>query len=150
MTRKIPSIPRPRRPLNLSIALNHKHRNSPADWNKSANQVPTYLIDRQTTIRSTAAMKFFAFLVPALTVLASAAPIEKQKQVIISYPNETPSWVLDQAKQAIRDGGGVITHEFELIMGFAATVAESVLNSVQAMNNDYHAVIEEDQVVTIS
>lgn len=60
-------------------------------------------------------MKFSAFLVPALTVLASAAPIEKQKQVIVSYPNETPNWVIDQAMQAVRDGGGIVTNQFELI-----------------------------------
>ncbi|KAL8409461.1 hypothetical protein RB594_007773 [Gaeumannomyces avenae] len=95
-------------------------------------------------------MKFFALLVPALTVLASAAPIENQKQVIVSYPNETPNSVIDQAKDAIRAGGGIITHDFELIKGFAATVAESVLNSVKSMNNEYHATIEEDQVISIS
>ncbi|KAL8380979.1 hypothetical protein RB595_005329 [Gaeumannomyces hyphopodioides] len=95
-------------------------------------------------------MKFSAIFVPALTVLASAAPVEKQKQVIVSYPNETPNSVIDQAKQAIREGGGVITHDFELIKGFAATVAESVLNSVKALSDEYHATIEEDHVVSIS
>lgn len=95
-------------------------------------------------------MRFFAFLVPALTALASAAPVEKQKQVIVSYPNETPNWVIDQAMQAVREGGGIVTNQFELIKGFSATVAQSVLNLVQTMNNEYKAFIEEDYVVTIS
>jgi hypothetical protein len=38
-----------------------------------------------------------------------------QKAVIVSYPNETPDHILDQAKDAIKAAGGIITHEYKLI-----------------------------------
>lgn len=47
----------------------------------------------------------------ALTVLAVAP----QKAVLVSYPNDTPDWVMDQAKDTIRKAGGMITHEYQLI-----------------------------------
>jgi hypothetical protein len=45
-------------------------------------------------------------------VLAAAQP---QKSVIVSYPNDTPDTIVDQAKDAIIAAGGVITHEYKLI-----------------------------------
>jgi hypothetical protein len=60
-------------------------------------------------------MKLTAFLITALTVASGALAVDVQKSVIISYPSETPDSVLDQAKQAIKDSGGVITHEYQLI-----------------------------------
>lgn len=42
-----------------------------------------------------------------------------------------------------------ITHEYKLIKGFAAKAPAKVLETVQTWGNDYHAVIEEDQMVSI-
>ncbi|KIM98838.1 hypothetical protein OIDMADRAFT_19873 [Oidiodendron maius Zn] len=72
-----------------------------------------------------------------------------QKAVIVSYPDETPDHILDQAKDAIKAAGGMITHEYKLIKGFAAKAPAKILESVQTWGNDYHAVIEEDQMVSI-
>lgn len=47
----------------------------------------------------------------ALTILAVAP----QKAVLVSYPKDTPDWVMDQAKDTIRKAGGMITHEYKLI-----------------------------------
>lgn len=44
--------------------------------------------------------------------LAATAP---QKSVIVSYPDETPDSVVEQAKNAIVAAGGMITHEYKLI-----------------------------------
>ena len=44
-----------------------------------------------------------------VSVLAQTSP---QKAVMVSYKQETPNSVLEQAKEAIRQAGGVITHEF--------------------------------------
>lgn len=60
-------------------------------------------------------MKLTTFLVTALTVASGALAVDVQKSVIISYPADTPNSVLDQAKDAIRASGGVITHEYQLI-----------------------------------
>lgn len=47
-----------------------------------------------------------------LGVLAAQAPL---KAIIVSYPNDTPTSVIDQAMAAIKEAGGVITHEYKLI-----------------------------------
>lgn len=60
-------------------------------------------------------MKLLAFLVATLSIICAAVAVDVQKSVIITYPAETPDSILDQAKDAIRDGGGVITHEYQLI-----------------------------------
>ncbi|KAM3084258.1 hypothetical protein ACMFMF_001615 [Clarireedia jacksonii] len=78
-------------------------------------------------------------------VLSVAVP---QKAVIVSYPDDTPNSVIDKAMDAIRAAGGVITHEYKLIKGFAAKAPVKVLDTVQAWGNEYHAFIEEDQIVT--
>ncbi len=46
-----------------------------------------------------------------LTVIAVAP----QKAVIVTYPNDAPDSVLNQAKKEIEKAGGMITHEFKLI-----------------------------------
>lgn len=60
-------------------------------------------------------MKLTSLLVAALTVVSGAVAVDVQKSVIVSYPSETPDSIVDQAKQAIKDSGGVITHEYQLI-----------------------------------
>ncbi|KAK3684244.1 hypothetical protein B0T22DRAFT_484022 [Podospora appendiculata] len=93
-------------------------------------------------------MRIFALLVAALTVVSGVIAVDIQKSVIITYPGETPDWVLAQAKKAIVEGGGVITHEYQLIKGFAAKLGEKVLDSVSAMGKEYNALIEEDLTVS--
>jgi len=59
-------------------------------------------------------MKFTILSILAfITVAMSAA--QPQKAVIISYPNDTPDSIIDQAKDAVLAAGGVITHEYKLI-----------------------------------
>lgn len=41
--------------------------------------------------------------------------LESQRQVLITYPNDTPQSELNQYKAAIEAAGGVVLHEFELI-----------------------------------
>ena len=50
---------------------------------------------------------------------------------------------------AIKAAGGIVTHEYKLIKGFAAKAPAKVLETVQTWGNDYHAVIEEDQMVSV-
>ncbi|KAK3943564.1 hypothetical protein QBC46DRAFT_351441 [Diplogelasinospora grovesii] len=94
-------------------------------------------------------MRLFAFLIAALAFLiAGVTAVDVQKSVIITYPPETPDSVLAQAKKAIEDGGGMVTHEYQLIKGFAAKVGEKVLDTVAAWGKEYNCLVEEDQVVS--
>jgi hypothetical protein len=63
---------------------------------------------------NTIKMKFtiLSILTFITVVLAAAQP---QKAVIVSYPNDTPDSIVDQAKDAIIAAGGIITHEYKLI-----------------------------------
>ncbi|KAF2232062.1 hypothetical protein EV356DRAFT_578647 [Viridothelium virens] len=87
-------------------------------------------------------LSFFVFLV--VCALAQTPPL---KAVMVSYKQDTPDSILDQAKDAIRQAGGVVTHDFKLIKGFAANAPAEVLNSVQAWGTEHEATIEEDQIV---
>lgn len=49
---------------------------------------------------------FFAFF---LTVFALPPP---QKPVVVSFPDNTPSSVIDKAIEEIKKDGGIITHEY--------------------------------------
>ncbi|KAJ4306834.1 hypothetical protein N0V88_000205 [Collariella sp. IMI 366227] len=75
---------------------------------------------------------------------SGAIAVDIQKSVLVTYPPETPNSVVDQAKKAIVDAGGVITHEYTLIKGFAAKVGEKVLDSVSAWGKEYQVLVEED------
>lgn len=46
--------------------------------------------------------------------------------------------------------GGVITHEYNIIKGFAAKASAKALDTVQAMGTQSNVVIEDDQVVSIN
>jgi len=87
----------------------------------------------------------FALLALLTVVISAALP---QKAVIVSYPDETPNHVVDKAMGAIVAAGGKITHEYKLIKGFAAKAPAGILDTIQIWGNDFHAVIEEDQIVT--
>ncbi|KAG7285328.1 hypothetical protein NEMBOFW57_009950 [Staphylotrichum longicolle] len=92
-------------------------------------------------------MRLFSFLIAALTLVAGVIAVDIQKSVIVTYPPETPDSIVNQAKKAIVDAGGIITHEYTLIKGFAARVGEQVLGTVSAWGKDYQVLVEEDQEV---
>lgn len=60
-------------------------------------------------------MKFlFGYLVSLLFAVAVVA-VTAPKAVVVTYPEDTPDSTLDQAKDAIRQAGGIITHEYKLL-----------------------------------
>jgi hypothetical protein len=106
-----------------------------------------------------------AFLLLAFIVSVLAVP-PTQKPVVISYPDNTPSSVIDKAIEEIKKAGGIITHEYckepcgsvmgaatdnqaALIKGFSAKVSEATLNKISTMAEAYAPYIEEDYVVQI-
>ncbi|KAH6717854.1 hypothetical protein BKA61DRAFT_475274 [Leptodontidium sp. MPI-SDFR-AT-0119] len=95
-------------------------------------------------------MRFTIFSILALATVALTATMP-QKSVIISYEdNNTPDSVIEEAKAAIKAAGGIITHEYQLIKGFACKAPAKALELVQIAGNDWKAVIEEDQMVSIN
>jgi len=70
-------------------------------------------------------MKITLISILALVTVALGARMP-QKAVIISYPDDTPDSVIQQAMDAIRDAGGMITHEYKLIKGFAGSCFPSL------------------------
>ncbi|KAK4140903.1 uncharacterized protein C8A04DRAFT_14534 [Dichotomopilus funicola] len=95
-------------------------------------------------------MKVFSFVIAALTLAAGVSAVGIQKSVLFTYPRETPDWVVDQAKKAIEEAGGLITHEYTLIKGFAAKVGDKAIGTVSAMGEQYKVLVEEDQEVHIA
>jgi hypothetical protein len=58
----------------------------------------------------------FSILLPILALITvSMAVTPPQKAVIVSYPDNTPDSVVEQAMEAIKAAGGFITHEYKLI-----------------------------------
>lgn len=56
-------------------------------------------------------MRLFITVLLALVTAALARPAAL-KTVIVSYPNDTPSSVVDKAIQEVIDAGGIVTHEY--------------------------------------
>ncbi|KIW93029.1 uncharacterized protein Z519_06878 [Cladophialophora bantiana CBS 173.52] len=90
---------------------------------------------------------------PILFLLAFVAAVfalpPPQKPVVVSFPANTPSSIIDKAIAEIEKDGGIITHEYSLIKGFAAKVSEVTLDKISALAEAYSPYIEDDYVVNI-
>ncbi|KAI0541347.1 hypothetical protein GGR58DRAFT_498145 [Xylaria digitata] len=95
-------------------------------------------------------MRFLPVVAAALAVAQGAFAVDIQKAIIMSFPQGTPDDVVGRAMDEIRKAGGTITHEYKLLKGFAAKAPQKIIESVTTWSTEYHAVIEEDQVVEIS
>ncbi|KAJ5937156.1 hypothetical protein N7454_004811 [Penicillium verhagenii] len=82
----------------------------------------------------------------ALLPLALAA--KSLKSVIVTFPKGTPSNVIADAKHALVASGGIITHEYTLINGFAAEAPVNALQTLSTESTEYKPIIEEDKIVT--
>lgn len=60
-------------------------------------------------------MKPSTLFATVLALAAGVVAVDQRKQVVVTYPGNTPDWVVSQAKDAIVAAGGVITHEYNLI-----------------------------------
>ncbi|KAJ5216779.1 hypothetical protein N7468_009787 [Penicillium chermesinum] len=91
-------------------------------------------------------MKFFLTALFALLPLALAS--KSLKSVIVTFPKGTPSSVVDQAKDSLRAAGGIITHEYHLINGFAADAPVDALQTLSTQSTQYKPEIEDDKIVS--
>ncbi|KAH8726073.1 hypothetical protein GQ44DRAFT_614557 [Phaeosphaeriaceae sp. PMI808] len=90
------------------------------------------------------------FALTSLTIALLATltmAVAPHKSVIMSWPNDTPDSVIEAAKQKIIDGNGVITHEYNIIKGFACHAPASVFEVVSTMDTKHKPEIEEDGIV---
>ena len=53
-----------------------------------------------------------SLLVALLAICASA--VVSQRPVLVTYESNTPQSVIDKAMDAIRNAGGMVTHEFSI------------------------------------
>ncbi|KAI0414923.1 hypothetical protein EKO27_g11221 [Xylaria grammica] len=95
-------------------------------------------------------MRFLPVVAAALAAAQGAFAVDIQKAIIMSFPKGTPDDVVNRAMDDIRKAGGTITHEYKLLKGFAAKAPQKIIETVTTWSSEYHAVIEEDQVVQIS
>ncbi|KAI4258178.1 MAG: hypothetical protein LQ352_001335 [Teloschistes flavicans] len=96
-------------------------------------------------------MKISSVVVPLLGLVglsfASLAPAERQ--ILVTYPDSTPSSIIQEAKEAIVAAGGKITEEYSLIKSFAATVSTEVLNTIDLLPQTHKPTVEDDGMVRI-
>ncbi|KAL4912463.1 hypothetical protein BDW62DRAFT_194558 [Aspergillus aurantiobrunneus] len=78
-------------------------------------------------------------------------PLALANSILVTYPKDTPDSVINSAKDSIKEAGGVITHEYSLVIkGFAATAPEEAIQQISTQNAAYRPTIEQDQTVSIS
>lgn len=90
-------------------------------------------------------MRFTLFTFFFALILAFALAAAPQKAIVVSFddPN-TPQAAVDDAMAAIREAGGIITHEYKLFKGFAAKASEKAIEAVHALGDKYIPTIEQD------
>lgn len=59
-------------------------------------------------------MRFFASVVAALAVAQGVVAVDVQKDIIVSFPEDTAEDVMTRAKDEITNAGGAITHIYTL------------------------------------
>ncbi|KAF2033521.1 hypothetical protein EK21DRAFT_58431 [Setomelanomma holmii] len=92
-------------------------------------------------------MRFILTSVVVALLAVFTMAVAPHKSVIMSWPNDTPDSVVEEAKQAIIAAKGTITHEYNIIKGFACTGPASIFEKVSTMNADHKPEIEEDGIV---
>lgn len=65
-------------------------------------------------------MRFATLSVLTALFAATTMAVAPQRSVIISFPNETPDHIVEEAKEAIRKAKGVIIHEYSECMSWNA------------------------------
>ncbi|KAJ5888847.1 hypothetical protein N7495_008888 [Penicillium taxi] len=90
------------------------------------------------------------YLTALLSLIPLALATKSLKSVIITFPEGTPDRLISEAKESLVASGGVITHEYTLINGFAAEAPVDTLQTLSTESTEFKPIIEEDDVVTIN
>ncbi|RPA84736.1 hypothetical protein BJ508DRAFT_412488 [Ascobolus immersus RN42] len=95
-------------------------------------------------------MKFNLSAITALVLLAApfaSAVVPPKKHYVVSFNNDTPQSVIDKAIKDVEATGGIITHKYNLIKGFAVYAPEKTMSTVSTLDSKYGPTVEEDQEV---
>jgi hypothetical protein len=60
-------------------------------------------------------MKLPALALLLMTIVGVLSAVVPKKAVIVTYTEDTPEYILTEAKNAITAAGGLITHEYNII-----------------------------------
>jgi len=92
----------------------------------------------------------FTFIIVFLCLLSLVIAYKgAEKSIIVSFPATIGDDLVTKARQAIYEAGGVVTHEYKLFKGFAATIPAKALDIIKGLAADFDGFVEEDQIVTI-
>jgi len=90
------------------------------------------------------------FIIVTLCLLSLVIALQgSEKSIIVSFPATTRDDVVEKARYAIIEAGGMITHEYKLFKGFAATIPAKALDMIKGLTADFSGFVEEDQVISI-
>ncbi|KAL9124446.1 MAG: hypothetical protein Q9217_006220 [Psora testacea] len=93
-----------------------------------------------------------------LSLGATAIAGLAQKQVLITYPNDTPQSALESYRSAIQSAGGQILHEYVTHFrdqrlnndrGFVVKASTEALETIHMLEQKHTPTIEEDKTVRI-
>ncbi|KAJ3532609.1 hypothetical protein NM208_g8369 [Fusarium decemcellulare] len=88
-------------------------------------------------------MRLLPFIATALAVVPSALAVDQKKSAIVWFEDDsTPDSIVEEAKNALIDAGGKITH------GFSVIAPEKALELVQTSHTEHQIHVEEDEVVS--
>ncbi|OAA58868.1 Proteinase inhibitor, propeptide [Cordyceps fumosorosea ARSEF 2679] len=93
-------------------------------------------------------MKLLPQIIAALALLPGGFAVDRKMSVIVSFDDSTPDYIVAEARQKIVNGGGQITHDYQIIKGFSAIAPEKSLEIVQAFGSEHNIQVEEDQIMT--
>lgn len=79
--------------------------------------------------------------------MSNTALVPAERQVLVTYAEDTPPSILQEAKDAVVAAGGKIMQEYSLIKGFAATVSNEIIDTITTLSNSHRPVVEEDGLV---
>ncbi|KAK1145473.1 hypothetical protein N8T08_004348 [Aspergillus melleus] len=82
------------------------------------------------------------------TIILGCLPVALAKSIVVTFPKDTPDSVVKDARQAIIDAHGEITHDYQLIKGFAATAPDEAIQQLSTKSSEYHPTIEDDTIVS--
>ncbi|KAI9041525.1 uncharacterized protein KD926_006763 [Aspergillus affinis] len=97
------------------------------------------------------------------TIMLGCLPVALAKSIVVTFPKDTPDSVVKDARQAIIDANGEITHDYQLIKcvythpflvsfshprGFAATAPDEAIQQLSTESSGYHPTIEDDTIVS--
>ncbi|MCJ1430378.1 hypothetical protein MMC29_008296 [Sticta canariensis] len=82
-------------------------------------------------------MKLLYLITFLVLLIIGIGAYDSQRQVLITYPDDTTSSSLAEAKIRIEAAGGEILHEFEYIKGFVVKATTNALEAFKIATSEF-------------